>query len=116
MQDRGTIGRPKPGDDEMQPVSLRGSPVERETTLPNGRRVVVRVAVAVDPYIPRRERHTVTLELLTDERVEATVNTVLEPRHVSEAQRLAEEVAARLQSGELQPTASAIEPLADSIL
>jgi hypothetical protein len=96
-------------------VSLRGRPVEREATLPNGRLVVVRVAVAVDAYIPRRERHTVTLELLTEDRVEATVNTVLAPNQVGEARKLAEEVATRLQSGELQPTASAIEPLADSI-
>lgn len=96
-------------------MSLRGRPVEREAILPNGRLVVVRVAVAVDAYIPRRERHTVTLELLTEDRVEATVNTVLAPNQVGEARKLAEEVATRLQSGELQPTASAIEPLADSI-
>jgi hypothetical protein len=96
-------------------VTLRARPVEREVTLPNGRLVVVRVAVAVDAYIPRRERHTVTLELLTEDRVEATVNTVLAPNQVGEARKLAEEVATKLQSGELQPTASAIEPLADSI-
>lgn len=77
--------------------------------------MLVRVAVAVDPYIPRRERHTVTLELLADDRVEATVNTVLAPSQVGEARKLADEVASKLQSGELQPTASAIEPLADSI-
>lgn len=96
-------------------MTLRARPVEREVTLPNGRLVVVRVAVAVDAYIPRRERHTVTLELLTEDRVEATVNTVLAPNQVGEARKLAEEVATKLQSGELQPTASAIEPLADSI-
>ena len=96
-------------------MSLRGRPVEQEATLPNGRRVVVRVAVAVDSYIPRRERHTVTLELLTEDRVEATVNTVLAPNQVGEARKLVEAVATKLQSGELQPTAAAIEPLADSI-
>jgi hypothetical protein len=96
-------------------VSLRARPVEREATLPNGGRVVVRVSVAIDPYIPRRERHTVTLELLREDRVEATVNTVLAPSQVGEARKLAEAVATKLQSGELQPTASAIEPLADSI-
>ena len=96
-------------------MSLRGRPVEQEATLPNGRRVVVRVAVAVDSYIPRRERHTVTLELLTEDRVEATVNTVLAPNQVGEARKLVEAVARKLQSGELQPTAAAIEPLADSI-
>jgi hypothetical protein len=96
-------------------VSLRGRPVEREAILPNGRRFVVRVAVAVDPYLPRRERHTVALELLAEDHVEATVNTVLAPNQVGEARKLVEAVATKLQSGELQPTASAIEPLADSI-
>jgi hypothetical protein len=97
-------------------VSLRGDPVEQEATLPDGRHVVVRVALAPDAYLPRRELHTVALELLVDERVEATVNTVLEPTHVNEARRLADQVATGLQSGELEPTASSIEPLADSIL
>lgn len=97
-------------------MSLRGQPVEREATLPDGRRILVRVALAADGYLPRRELHTVTLELLVDERVEATVNTVLEPRQVGEARKLANEVATKLQTGELQPTASAVEPLADSIL
>jgi hypothetical protein len=78
--------------------------------------VIVRVALARDGYLPRRELHTVALELLVEGRVEATVNTVLEPGHVKEARKLADEVATRLESGELQPTASAIEPLADSIL
>jgi hypothetical protein len=100
----------------MSAVSLRGQPVEQQATLPDGRRVRVRVALAADGYLPRRELHTVVLELLLDERVEATVNTVLEPKHVGEARKLADEVATRLQSGQLQPTASAIEPFADSIL
>lgn len=97
-------------------MSLRGRPVEREAILPGGRRIVVRVAVAIDSYIPRRERHTVTLELLVEDRVEATVNTVLAPSQVAEARKLADAVATKLQSGELQPTASGIEALADSIL
>jgi hypothetical protein len=99
----------------MQRVSLRGRPVVREVTLPSGRSVVVRVAVAADAYLPRRERHTVTLELLAEDRVEATVNTVLAPNQVGEANKLADQVATKLQSGELQPTAAALEPLADSI-
>ena len=97
-------------------MSLRGHPVEQEATLPDGRHVVVRVAVAADAYLQRRELHTVALELLVDDRVEATVNTILEPTHVNEARRLADQVATGLESGELEPTASAIEPLADSIL
>jgi hypothetical protein len=96
-------------------VSLRGRPVEREAILPGGRRIVVRVAVAVDSYIPRRERHTVALELVAEDRVEATVNTVLAPSQVAEARKLANAVAKKLQSGEMRPTASEIEPFADSI-
>jgi hypothetical protein len=97
-------------------VSLRGSPVYKEATLPDGRQIVVRVAVAADTYISRRDLHTVILELLADDRVEATVNTVLTPTQVAEARKLVVEVATALQSGDLQPTASAIEPLADTIL
>ena len=97
-------------------MSLRGQPVEKEATLPGGQRVLIRVALASDGYVPRRELHTVTLELLADDRVQATVNTVLEPAQVKEARHLAEEVARRLETGELEPTTSAIEPLADSIL
>jgi hypothetical protein len=115
VQDRGTIGRPGAVDDEMCAVSLRGQPVEQVVMLPDGRRVLVRVAVAADGYLPRRELHTVTLELLVEDRVEATVNTLLEPTHVKEARKLADQVATGLQSGELQPTVAAIEPLADSI-
>ena len=63
----------------MQEVSLRGRPVLEETTLPDGRRLVVRVCVAADAYIPRRDLTTVALELVAGERVEATVNTVLGP-------------------------------------
>lgn len=96
-------------------MSLRGTPVEQPATLPDGRHVVVRIAVADDPYIQKRQIDTVALELLSDGGVEATVNTVLAPDQVSEARRLARDVAARLEAGELEPTAAAIEPLADSI-
>ncbi len=97
-------------------MSLRAQPVQESATLPDGRPVLIRVAIANDSYIPRREQHTVALELLVDERVEATINTVLDPTQVSEARRLAREVAARLESGEMEPTAGAIEPLADRML
>jgi hypothetical protein len=88
--------------------------VVEETTLPDGRSVIIRVSVAADAYIPRRDLTTVTLELIADDRVEATVNTLLGPQHVGEARTLARDVAAKLHSGELPPTASSIEPLADS--
>lgn len=96
-------------------MSLRGRPIEQSAALPDGRRLVVRVGVPQDSYIPRRELDTVALELVEDGQVAASVNTVLGPEHESEARALARDVAARLESGELQPTAGALEPLADSI-
>jgi hypothetical protein len=96
-------------------MSLRGRPIEQPAALPDGRRLVVRVGVPQDSYIPRRELDTVALELVEDGQVAASVNTVLGPEHESEARALARDVAARLESGELQPTAGALEPLADSI-
>ena len=97
-------------------MNLRAEPVEETATLPDGHEVLVRVAIANDGYIPRREQHTVALELLVDDQVQATVNTVLDPAQVREARALAREVASKLTSGELEPTAHDIEPLADSIL
>ena len=83
--------------------------------LPNGTRVLVRVAVADDPYISARDLDTVALELWSGEEALATVNTVLEPEHTSEARTLAREVVDGLESGELEPTAGALEPLAARI-
>ena len=96
-------------------MSLRGTPVEERATLPDGREAIVRVAVADDSYIPRRELDTVALELLIDGRVTATVNTVLDVGSDGAAVQLAREVVARLESGELEATAGALEPLADEL-
>jgi len=96
-------------------MSLRAYPIEQPATLPDGRQVVVRVGIPDDPYVPRREIETVAIELLEDGEVSATVNTVLGPEHESEARALARDVAARLESGDLEPTAGALEPLADTI-
>lgn len=95
-------------------MSLRGDPVEQEATLPDGRRLVVRVAVAADSYVARGQLTTVSLELVELEQVVATVNTLLGPRHIREARNLVHDVVTKLESGELPPTAAALEPLADS--
>ncbi len=84
-------------------------------TLPDGREVIVRVGVPEDPYIRRKELDTVSLELFSDGVALAAVNTVLEPRHTTAARRLVREVIAGLESGKLEPTAGAVEPLADRI-
>ena len=97
-------------------MSLRGSPIEQEAKLPDGRVFLVRVGVPNDSYIARREIDTVAIELIQDGEVAASVNTVLGPQHVSEARALVRQVTARLASGDLEPTAGALEPLADTIL
>ena len=96
-------------------MSLRSSAVEETARLPDGRRVLVRVAVPQDSYIPRRELDTVAVELVEDDRVVASVNTVLNVDQDGEALALAREIVAGLESGELEPTAAAIEPLADRL-
>jgi hypothetical protein len=96
-------------------MSLRGRPIEQPAALPDGRSLLIRVGVPDDSYIARRELDTVALELWEDGRVAASVNTVLGPEHESEARALVRNVVAGLESGELQPTAGALEPLADSI-
>jgi hypothetical protein len=94
-------------------VSLRGRPIEQTASLPEGGEVRVRVAVPEDAYIPRSELDTVDVELFVDGRAVAAVNTVLSPEQESEARQLAREIVHGLESGALEPTAAAIEPLAD---
>ncbi len=86
-------------------------------TLPDGRVVAVRVGVAEDSYIPRRELDTVVLELWDVGRGEhlAGVSTVLSADDVGAARMLVREVVGGLGDGSLEPTAGALEPLADSV-
>ena len=80
-------------------------------TLPDGRSVKVWVGVPADAY---REFDTVSIELsLVGGNHLAAVNTVLEADQTSEGRALAREIVAGLESGELEPTAAALEPLAD---
>jgi hypothetical protein len=98
-------------------MSLRGEPLEQEATLPDGRVVNVRIGLAEDSYIPRRELDTVTLELWDESRGEhlAGISTVLSVDDVDAARRMLREVVTGLGDGSLQPTAGALEPLADSV-
>jgi arginine utilization protein RocB len=96
-------------------MTLRGHPVEREATLPDGRVVRVRIGVADDSYIAQKELDTVTVELYGNGEHLAAVSTVLDADQTSEALALAEEVVIGLESGRLLPTAGALEPLADSL-
>jgi hypothetical protein len=94
-------------------VSLNGNPVELTAKLPDGREVLIRIGVPDDPYIPRRELHTVDVELSSSGEHLAAVNSVLLPEQQSEALALARRIKTGLESGELEPTAGAIGPLAD---
>jgi NADPH:quinone reductase-like Zn-dependent oxidoreductase len=96
-------------------MSLHGRTIEETATLPDGRLVVVHVGIPEDPYIPRAQLQTVDIELHSNGVVLAAVNTVLDPDQEAEALELAREIAQKLASGELQPTAGAIEPLADQL-
>jgi hypothetical protein len=96
-------------------VSLRSNPVEREATLPNGHVVRIRVGVPEDSYIPQRELDTVTIELFGEGEHLAAVATVLDADQESQAHALAHDIVTGLESGELQPTAGSLEPLADTL-
>ncbi len=89
--------------------------MEHSARLPDGRNVIVHVGVPDDPYIPRAELETVDVELRSGGHVLAAVNTVLDVDQESEADQLAGEIARKLESGEIEPTAHAIEPLADTL-
>lgn len=96
---------------------LRGQPLEQEVTLPDGRVVSVRVGIAQDSYIARRELDTVTVEIWDEGEGEhlAGVATVLSANDVDAARALLREVVGGLGDGSLAPTAGALEPLADSV-
>ena len=94
-------------------MSLNGRPIEKTATLPDGREVTIRIGIPEDSYIARKELRTVDVELSTGEEHLAAVTSVLLPEQETEALALARRIVAGLESGELEPTAGAIEPLAD---
>jgi hypothetical protein len=96
-------------------MSLRGEPVERDVTIPDGRTVRIRIGVPEDSYIRARELDTVTVKLSANGEHLAAVTTVLDADQTSEARALLHELLAGLATGDLQPTAGAIEPLADRL-
>lgn len=98
-------------------MSLRATPLQEDATLPDGRVVAVRVGLAEDSYIPRPEVDTIVVELWDEARGEhlAGVATVLSADDVDAARGLLREVVTGLADGSLEPTAGALEPLADSV-
>jgi hypothetical protein len=86
--------------------------VEERAALPDGREAAVRIGVPDDPYVEQRELETVSLELHVDGERVAVLNTVLAVEADGDARALAREIASKLESGELEPSAGALEPLA----
>ena len=96
-------------------MSLRSARVEQTATLAGGESVRVSVGVPRDPYIAPAQSETVNVELWVGDQVLAAVNTILDPDQESEARALAREIARGLESGELELSAGAIEPLANRV-
>ena len=61
-------------------MSLRTYTIERELTLPDGRAGRIRLGLADDGYISRKEQETVVLELRIGDHVEAALNTKDNPK------------------------------------
>jgi len=97
-------------------MSLRGAPLEADAILPDGSTVHVRIGVPDDGYIKKRDLDTVAVELSAHGEHVAAVNTLLDADESSKALGLLREIVAGLESGDLTPTAGAIEPLADRLL
>jgi hypothetical protein len=87
-------------------------PIEERAVLPDGSEALVRIAQLDDPYI-EDESDTVGVEVVVDGQTAVSLNTVLDPDQDTEVRALAEEIVAGLESGELEPTAAAIEAIAD---
>jgi hypothetical protein len=92
-------------------MSLRGNPVEETAALPDGRKATIWVGVPDDDYVARSDLDTVAMELRVAGEVTASLNTTLEPDQDSEARFLAREIAEGLESGRLEPSAGALEPI-----
>ena len=96
-------------------MTLRTYTIERALTLPDGRDATVRLGLANDSYIPKREQETVVLELLVGDVHAAALETVLDPNQEDEGATLVQEIVRKLEAGELEPTAAALEPYADRL-
>jgi hypothetical protein len=86
--------------------------IEEKALLPGGSEALVRVGIFDDPYIDD-DTETVGIELIVDGETTAALNTVLDPDQEDEARQLVQEIVGGLESGALDATAAAIEPLAD---
>jgi hypothetical protein len=96
-------------------VSLRNYTIERDAKLPDGRSATVRLGLADDSYIAKRDQDIVVLELRFGDHVEAALDTILGPDQEDDGAELVREIVAKLEAGELEPNAGALEPYADKL-
>jgi hypothetical protein len=97
-------------------MSLRAGPIVEHASLPNGGSVTIWVGVPDDPYYDdKRQLTNVDVQLREGSSVIASVTTVLEPEQTSEAEELAREVKAAIESGEIGLHAHELEPFADKL-
>jgi hypothetical protein len=96
-------------------MSLRTYTIERELTLPDGRQGRIRLGLAQDSYIDRKDQDTVVLELRIGDHVVAALNTVLDPDQEDEGAVLVREIVAALEEGRLEPTAEALDQYAERL-
>jgi hypothetical protein len=96
-------------------MSLRTYTIERELTLPDGRRGRIRLGLANDPYIDRKEQDTVVLELRLGDEVTAALNTILDPEQEDEGAEIVRQIVAELEAGRLEPTAEALDQYAERL-
>lgn len=83
-------------------MSLRSSPVIEHASLPSGGTVTVWVGVPDDPYFDDKSQlTTVDIQLHEGNGVVASMSTALEPEQDSEARKLARDVKAALEAGEI---------------
>ena len=96
-------------------ISLRTYTIERELTLPDGRRGRLRLGLANDPYIDRKQQQTVVLELRIGDEVVAALNTILAPEQEDEGAELVRELVDELEGGRVEPTAAALDQYAERL-
>jgi hypothetical protein len=97
-------------------MSLRTSPAVEHASLPGGGTVTVWVGVPDDPYYDDKSQlTTVDIQLHEGNGIVASMSTSLEPDDESEAHRLAREVKAAIEAGEIGLHAHELERFTDVI-
>ena len=113
---RALLQRERAGIRQDGHMSLRGDPIEADVSIPDGTTVHVRIGVPEDSYIAQRDLDTVVVELSAHGEHLGAVTTVFDADQTSEAHALSHEIVKGLESGEVEPTAGAIERLMDRLI